>query len=209
MSTILGDVIESLRKDGRGKVFVSKDFLHLGSRDAIDQALSRLARNKTVHRLARGLYWYPKTNRRLGIHLSPSPDQIAHALARRTGTKVAPSGAVAANRLGLSTQVPTRPVYLTNGRSREIQVGDQVFVMRHVPAKSFPDGNPMSTAVIQALKFLGPEAVDDSLINELRRRLNISQRKQFLSDARYASDWIAAVARKVAADTKSLGSVDG
>ncbi|MFV1969140.1 MAG: DUF6088 family protein, partial [Pirellulaceae bacterium] len=180
-----------------------------GSRDAVDQALSRLTREQTVRRLARGLYWYPRRNRRLGIDLSPDPDQIANALARRTRTKVAPSGAVAANRLGLSTQVPSRPVYLTNGRSREIQVGDQVFVLRHVPAKSFPAGNPLSTAVIQALKYLGPDAVDDTVINKLRRRLNTKQKKQFLSDARYATDWIATVARKVAADTKRQVSVDG
>jgi hypothetical protein len=66
------------------------------------------------------------------------PDDIAAALGRQTGSRVAPSGALAANRLGLSTQVPARPVYLTDGRTRQVRAGDRIFVLKHVPPKNCP-----------------------------------------------------------------------
>lgn len=117
MSTIQNTILDRIRRQGRGKVFTPKDFLDLGSRDAADQSLSRLAKAGEIQRLGRGLYHYPLINERLGISLSPDLDEIAEALARQTGSKVVPSGAVAANRLGLSTQVPAKPVYLTDGRT--------------------------------------------------------------------------------------------
>jgi len=118
MSTIQDTILDRIRGQGRGKVFTPKDFLDLGSRDAADQSLSRLVRGGEVQRLGRGLYHYPRINERLGIPLGPDFDEIAEALARQTGSRVVPSGAVAANRLGLSTQVPAKPVYLTDGRTR-------------------------------------------------------------------------------------------
>ena len=110
MDTSMQDkIVERLRRQGQGKVFTPKDFLDLGSRESVDQALSRLAKAETVQRLGRGLYCYPKINKRLGIIISPDVDEIASALARQTGSRIAPSGAMAANRLGLSTQVPAKP----------------------------------------------------------------------------------------------------
>ncbi len=74
--------------------------------------------------MAAGLYYFPRKNERMGIPLSPDTDEIAAALARQTGTRIAPSGATAANRLGLSTQVPAKAVYLTDGRTRRVRVGN-------------------------------------------------------------------------------------
>src|SRR5687768_3254935 len=119
MSTAQESVLNRFRTRGRGKVFISKDFLDLAGRDAADQSLSRLVKGGEIQRLGRGLYHYRRVNERLGIPLSPDPDEVAEALARQTGSRVVPSGAVAANRLGLSTQVPARPTYLTDGRTRQ------------------------------------------------------------------------------------------
>ena len=118
MNTIQDDILERIRGQGRGKVFTPKDFLDLGSRDAADQSLSRLVKGGEIQRLGRGLYHFPRMNERLGIALGPDLDEIAEALARQTGSRVVPSGAVAANRLGLSTQVPAKPVYLTDERAK-------------------------------------------------------------------------------------------
>ena len=87
MQTVHLGTLDRIRSKGRGKVFSSKDFLDLGSRDAVDQALSRLARAGELRRLGRGLYHYPRTNQRLGLELPPDPDEIAFALGRRTGTR--------------------------------------------------------------------------------------------------------------------------
>ena len=202
MTDVQDAIIDHLRHRGRGKVYTSKDLLNLGGRAAIDQALSRLAKVGTLQRLARGLYYYPRTNPRLGMVVSPDAEEIADALARQTGSRIAPSGALAANRLGLSTQVPAKHVYLTDGRSREVRVGKQVFVMKHVAPKELPIGNPVSAAVFQALRYLGNDSIDDAVVSRLRRRLSAKQRQQLLRDARYTTGWIADIVRKIASDDR-------
>ena len=196
-SPVVASVRDAIRHRGRGKVFTSKDFLDLGSRDAVDQALSRLSRFGDVKRIGRGLYHYPRVNVRLGIPISPDADDIAHALARQTGTRVAPSGAVAANRLGLSTQVPGRLVYLTDGYSREVKASDLVFTFKHVAPKDFPPGSPTSAAVFQALRYLGQDAVSEDVIRCLKRALPERARKQLLDDSRYTTDWVHEVVRRL------------
>lgn len=204
MLAIQSQILDRIRSTGRGKVFTSKDFLDLGSREAIDQALSRLARAGDIERLGRGLYHFPQLNERLGIPLSPDADEVAEALARQTGSRIAPSGAVAANRLGLSTQVPAKPVYLTDGRTRQVRVGNLVFVMRHAAPKELPLGSRISAMVFQALRHLGRSAVDNEAVSRLRRTLSPQQKGELLRDARYTTDWIADVVRQLAIEKPEI-----
>ena len=206
MSTIQDDILDRIRGHDRGKVFTPKDFLDLGSRDAADQSLSRLVKSGEIQRLGRGLYHYPRVNERLGIPIGPDPDEIAEALGRQTGSRVLPSGAVAANRLGLSTQVPAKPVYLTDGRTRQVRIGGMVFQIRHAAPKELSAASRTSAMVFQALRHLGQTAVDEQVIARLRRALSANQRQELLRDARYTTDWIAAVVRQVAQDKKELVS---
>ena len=180
MNSIQDHILDRIRGQGRGRVFTPKDFLDLGSRDAADQSLSRLVRGGEIQRLGRGLYYFPRMNQRLGIPIGPDPDEIAEALARQTGSLVVPSGAVAANRLGLSAQVPAKPVYLTNGRTREVKIGTTTFRLQHA-----------------APKDLGQVAVDDRVLSQLRGALSVGQLKELLRDASHTTDWIGAVVRKV------------
>jgi hypothetical protein len=203
MANIHAEILDYLRHQGAGVVCTSKDLIHLGSRAAVDQALSRLTKTGEIQRLTRGLYYYPKTNARLGIVVGPNADDIAGALARQTGSRIAPSGALAANQLGLSTQVPAKYVYLTDGRSREIRVGNQTFTMKHVAPKELPIGNHVSAAVFQALRYLGSDSVDDEVLQRLRRRLSAKQRRELLLDARYTTGWIGDIVRKIAHDDRA------
>ena len=187
-------------RTGRGRAFIAKDFLDLGSRDAVDQALSRLAKAGDIQRLGRGLYQYSQMNKRLGISVAPDANEIADALGRQTGCRVTPSGAFAANQLGLSTQVPAKPVYLTDGRSRQVKVGNSVFTIKHVAPKELPVGSRLSATVFQALKYLGKDAIDDRVISRLRRILSVKARQELLRDARYTTDWIGTFARMITQD---------
>jgi hypothetical protein len=209
MQTVQLSILNRIRAKGRGKVFSSKDFIDLGTRGAVDQALSRLARAGEFRRLGRGLYHYPRTNPRIGLELPPDPDEVAFALARRTGTRVAPSGALAANRLGLTAQVPAKPVYLTDGRTRRVRAGDTVFLIQHVPAKDLPAGSPTSAVVFQALRHVGREAVDDQVLARLRRVLSSKDRQRVLRDSRYTTGWIADVIRQVATEEEVEEAVNG
>lgn len=205
-TTVQDDILSRIRSQGRGKVFIPKDFLDLGSRDAADQSLSRLVRSGDILRLGRGLYHYPRKSDRLGIPLGPDLDEIADALARQTGSRVVPSGAVAANRLGLSTQVPAKPVYLSDGRTRQVKIGNTTIQIRHAAPKELPVGSRTSAMVFQALRHLGQAAVDDKVIGQIRRALSPDQRRGLLQDARYTTDWIAAAVRQIAQEELEVAS---
>lgn len=205
MNSIQKNVLVRMRKLGAGKIHTSKDFLDLGSRAAIDQALSRLAAFKTIRRLGRGLYHIPRTNPTLGIELAPDMDAVAQVIARKTGSRAVPSGAVAANWLGLSTQVPAKPVYLTDGKSRSIRVGSTVFTMKHVSPRDLPLGSPTSAMVFQALRYLGKESISEDTVAHLRERLPAEDQRKLLKDLRYATGWIAEVARKVCKNAEGSG----
>jgi transposase len=147
---------------------------------------------------------WPKPARFSGIPLGPDLDEIAEALARQTGSRVVPSGAVAANRLGLSTQVPAKPAYLTDGRTRKVKIGATTFQLRHAAPKEFPVGCRTSAMVFQALRHLGQAAVDHQVVAQLRRALSAEQQQELLRDARYTTDWIASVVRQVVQDEREL-----
>ncbi len=113
---------------------------------------------------------------------------------------------MAANRLGLSTQVPAKPVYVTDGRTRQVRIGSMVFQIRHAAPKELSAASRTSAMVFQALRHLGREAVDEQVIARLRHVLSVDQREELLRDARYTTDWIANVVRRVAQERKELVS---
>lgn len=204
MDTILRNI---QRKPGA--VFTSKDFLQLSGREAVDQTLSRLAKAGLIVRLGRGLYSRPRFNRTLGIQVPPDVDQIAAALARQTGCRIAFSGALAANRLGLSTQVPSQPVYLCDGRSRQVKVGNYVIVLKHAGPKDFPKDARVGalsavnthTTVLQALKYLGKDAANDEVVSKMQSLLSPEEKRKLLNASSYMTDWIAKAAKMIVQDT--------
>ena len=118
MQSVAHKALKRIHNKGSGFSFTAKDFLDLGSRGAVDVALSTLTKQGKIRRISRGLYDYPKHSELLGGMLGPDFDQVAHAIARKSGIRIQPSGALAANLLGLSEQVPAKLVYLTEYRCR-------------------------------------------------------------------------------------------
>jgi predicted transcriptional regulator of viral defense system len=108
-------IVVRIDRFGDGKAFSAKDFLDIASRTTIDVTLANLTQTGKIRRIRRGLYDMPKVNPSLGGKLSPNIDEAARAIARRQRWKIVPEGAWAANLLGLSTQVPSKIIYLTDG----------------------------------------------------------------------------------------------
>ncbi len=181
----------------RGSVFATTRFLDLGGRAAIDKALSRLAQRGIIRRLARGLYDYPKTHPRLGL-LAPSADIIADALVHQEKAPLQPSGAYAANLIGLSEQVPMKVVFLTTGTPRRVRVGRQEIILKRTTPRQMATAGRVSGLVIQALRYLGQRQVDTKSLSSLRSRLNVQDRLQLMRDARMAPAWIARHLRELA-----------
>ena len=144
-----------------GTPVVAKELLHLGSRAAVDQALSRLVRRGTLMRAGRGIYVRPIESR-FGTR-PPVASKVVEAIAAQRGESVAPHGAAAANELGLTTQVPVREVYLASGRSRRLKLGAQVVELRHVPAWQLVLPGRPAGAAIRALAWLGPKRASEAL----------------------------------------------
>jgi hypothetical protein len=182
---------------GRGSVFVSADFLDLGSREAIDIALHRLARKGTIRRLARGVYDFPKQHPVLGL-LSPSADVVAKALAGRDCTRLQPAGAYAANALGLSEQVPAKAVFLTDGPSRTVKIGPTTIQLRRTTARNMAAAGRLSGLVIQALRELGQEHVTLERREHLKRTIPADKRRELLKDLRLAPAWMHPIFRELA-----------
>jgi len=190
-------VITRIYSHGRGWVFTPIHFDDIGPRSTIATILQRHRDQGTIRQLARGLYDYPRIDDQLGA-LLPSTDVIARALAGRDATRLQPSGAYAANLLGLSDQVPMKVVYLTDGPTRKVQIGNQQIILKHTTPRNMATAGKISGLVIQALRHLGRHRVDDAVIRQLDDRLDDDARKQLMKDIRYAPIWIADIFRKLA-----------
>ena len=198
-------VLARVRDRGPGWVFTPSDFADLGTSQAIRLALMNAEREGLIRRLARGLYDVPREHPELGT-LSPSPDAIAKALQSRDGFRLQPTGAYAANLLGLSDQVPAKIVFFTDGRSRTVQVGKQQIVLKRRSARAMATAGKLSGLIIHALDHLGKNQVDEALINRLRAKLTQEDRAELLEDVRYAPAWIGDTMRALATEEHELNS---
>lgn len=135
--------------------------LHLGYRAGVDQALSRLARRGRLMRVCQGVYVRP-IQTRFGTR-PPAVEKVVASLSALWGEVIVPSGAAAANLLGLTEQVPVRPVYLTSGPTRQLRLGDQTVQLRHAPRWQLVAPHRPAGDVVRALAWLGPEEAEAGL----------------------------------------------
>jgi hypothetical protein len=190
------------------RVWTTADFLDLGSRAAVDQALSRLVRRGALTRPARGLYAVHRKSERLGIELPAKLEEVVDALARRSGATVVPSGATFANQLGLSTQVPMRAIFQTTGRARRYQIGGTNVELRHVSPRRLKASSPRNLAVLSAIAHLGKANIDETTLARLRSVTERADDASLLDDARNQPAWVVAVVRQVMARTTAAAAPD-
>ena len=202
METVRERITARIGERREGSVFSPKDFLDLGSRPLVDKTLSNLTREGAIRRIGRGLYDRPRTSRLLHEELGPNIDQAAQAIARKHRWTIAPEGATAANLLGLSQQVPAKIVYLSDGPSRKLKVGSQMIVFRHANPKDLRMSNYSSRLIAQALRFVGKDHVTEEILERLRRKVPRKDKQALLQDARYGTDWILDVARRIVEDDR-------
>jgi hypothetical protein len=198
MQTMRDHIVARIERLGEGKAFSAKDFLDIASRTTIDVTLASLTQGGKIRRVRRGLYDMPKINEALGGKLSPDIDEAARAIARRQKWKIVPDGAWAANLLGLSTQVPSKIIYLTDGPNNEVPIGRRTIHFKHARPKAIAGLEGKFALVVQALRYLGKEAVGAHEIETLRRVLSLAEKRKLVKDARFGVDWIYEVAKRIA-----------
>ncbi len=186
-------------------VATPKDFVDLGNRDAVDQALCRLVKAEYLRRVSHGLYDVPRISEYLNKIMPTSMDAVISALQRRDSTRFMEDGLVAANGLGLTNAVPARYIYSTDGHSRILKIGRQNLQLEHAgPKIMFWAGRP-AEPVVQALRWLGPHIVTDLknskfIVTQLRNCLPASVKFDLWSNSRNLPGWALPVARDVASD---------
>lgn len=181
-------ILEWARTRGEERPLTARELLPLGSRAAVDQALARLQRRGELVRVARGVYALPvqsKYGRRL-----PAPARIVEAVASRRGEAAVPHGAAAANRLGLTTQVPVREVYLTGGATQHVEVGHQKVELRHAPAWQMIFPGAQAGEVIRALAWLGPQHAHEAR-EQIRSTVPRAEIEQLLAVSPVLPTWLA------------------
>lgn len=174
----------------KGSIFVTSDFLDIANIDAVNKALSRLTQDNVVCRILRGVYEYPEYSNFLREFVAPSPDKVAHALARNYGWTIVPCGDTALNLLGLSTQVPAVWSYVSDGNYKEYTFDKITIKFKRTTNKEISKITYKTALVIQALKSLGKEKIDDDAIEKISSGLKIDEKQKMLTEAKYATAWI-------------------
>ena len=187
MKTLAQSIMEHAEALPQGAVLCARELLHLGSRAGVDQALSRLAAAGGLLRVGRGLYVFPVSSR-FGKH-PPKASCVVNSVAEREGAEIAVHGAAAANTLGLTTQVPTTPVFLTTGRSRKLKLGWQVVELRHTPAWQF-SVRGLAGEAVRALAHVGEKGGREA-IERLRSRLPREERRALVAARPRLPAWMA------------------
>lgn len=197
MQPVEQNILSRIYGRGRGWAFTKIDFVAEFGEVNIHQALSSLTRAGKIRRVCHGVYDYPRQSGLLAQALSPDIDQVAQALARKFNWRIQPSGDAALNLLGLSTQVPGKWVYLSDGPGRQYKIGKHTLAFRKSALKDAGFKYRESALVVQALKALGKEHVDAAVIKTIRQRLAPKDCARVLKDTRAVTGWIYQIIKQV------------
>lgn len=180
-----------------GTVFVTSDFTDIATATTVRKCLGRQVEEKNIRRILDGVYEKPTYSKLLKEYIPANPERVAYAIARSFRWTIAPCGDVALNKLGLSTQVPVVWSYISDGPYRKFSWDIITLSFKHRANREISFMSETTTLVVEALKTLGKDRVDDSIILSLRNRLPKAEKKKMLEEATVVSEWIYAVIRKV------------
>ena len=187
---ILSQIKNDIKNAEVGTVFVPIDFVLLTDKKTASVCLTRLETEKIVSKIMRGVYYKPEYNDFLGEYVAPEPDAVAHALARNFGWTIVPCGDTALNLLGLSTQIPAAWVYVSDGTYKEYTFGQTTIKFKRTTNKEISKLSYKTALVVQALKALGKDNVDDTVLIKLSNNLTDSEKQALLTEAKAVTSWI-------------------
>lgn len=180
-----------------GTVFVTSDFTDIATTTTVRKCLGRQVEEKNIRRILDGVYEKPIYSKLLKEYIPANPERVAYAIARSFRWTIAPCGDVALNKLGLSTQVPVVWSYISDGPYRKFSWNNITLSFKHRANREISFMSETTTLVVEALKTLGKDRVNNSIILSLRNRLPKAEKKKMLEEATGVSEWIYAVIRKV------------
>jgi hypothetical protein len=188
-------ILGKIKKARRGSLFFTEDFLRFGTAKAVSKALERLENTHEVTRIARGIYTRLGKDPVLG-EIKPGAEAITRAIAKRDKARIVPTGVMALNALGLSTQVPMNVVYLTDGAARKIILGKRKILFKKAAPKNLSAIGKISSLCIQALKEIGKGKVTEKEKEIIMEHLKKEELSRLEHDIRLAPEWIRIIMRE-------------
>jgi len=195
MASTDDQIEEKIKKAKPGSILFIEDFLGIGTAGAVHVSLHRLARAKQIKRLARGIYAKPKHSDLVGEVL-PTTEEIAKAIAKRDKARILPTGSYAMHVLGLTTQIPLKLVYLTDGSPRKITIGNRTIQFKKTTPKNLALKGNVSKLVVQALREIGKDKASKEEVAKIQKILEQEDKKLLKHDIALAPQWIAEIMAK-------------
>ena len=196
----LNQIRGNIEKAENGSVFVSTDFTDITDKKTVNMGLIRLADEGLIKKILFGVYYKPEFNELLGETVAPSPNKVAHALARNFGWTIVPCGDTALNLLGLSTQVPSQWVYVSDGAYKEYTFDNTTIKFKRTTNKEISKVSYKTALTIQALKALGKENITEQVISRLKKILTDEEKEKMLAESKSATSWVLELIKIICKD---------
>jgi len=186
-----------IRKKGRGNFLFASDFTSLGEQKTINKALERLAKDDTIIRISRGVYYYPKIDKVLGLgELYPTLEDIAEGIAKRDKARIVPTGKYALNRLGFSTQIPMNIVYLTDGSERKLNLSNGASIQfKYTAPKNLAFRSQLAMLLTFAFKTIGKENITQEILAHTKELLAKDDKNVMEQDYNQMPAWGSSIIR--------------
>jgi len=201
---VAGSILKKIEEIPEGEPFSSTQFLGLGPRAGIDQALSRLVKKGFIARVTRGVFVRPEVSRYVGA-VMPGPYKVVEAYARAKGFTIQVQGAEAVRRFGLSTQMPIQPVFYTSGPSKRFKLGKLEVFLKHVSSKKLVCSNSKAGLAITALWYLGKANVNSKVIESIRKKMLPSEFQELKVAIPSMPAWMADTFHRYESERKNAG----
>lgn len=196
-SSIYDEIKNRIEEYSQGEVFFTSDFKDIATLATIRKCLGRQVEEGTIRRIMDGIYEKPVYSKVIDEYIPPNPECVAYAIARKYHWTISPSGDVALNKLGVSTQVPVVWTYISDGPYRDFSWDNIRISFKHKTNREISFMSDISIMVIEAIKTLGKDHVDEKIISILRKRLSDEEKKIVAAEAIGATSWIYDIVRKV------------
>ena len=196
----LNQIRANIEKAENGSVFVSTDFTDITDKKTVNMGLIRLADEGLIKKILFGVYYKPEFSKLLGETDAPSPNKVAHALARNFGWTIVPCGDTALNLLGLSTQVPSQWVYVSDGAYKEYTFDNTTIKFKRTTNKEISKVSYKTALTIQALKALGKENITEQVILRLKKILTDEEKEKMLAESKSATSWVLELIKVICKD---------
>jgi predicted transcriptional regulator len=195
MQSVENKIEKTIKSKPKGFLLFPEDFSHMGSAESVRKALQSLKEKGLIKSVSHGIYVRPKTNEFIG-ELLPSAEDVAQAIAKRDKIRLVPTGSYALNALGLSTQVPLKLVFLTDGAARTIEVGKRTIKLKRTTPKNIMAKGKISALVIQALREIGKDRATSAELDKIIKLLKEEDPKDLLYDIALAPEWIKKIMKQ-------------